>query len=221
MKSSALFAICLLTLFAGVMFADEFSLTRLEDLDLSNMVQGWGSPGINKSVLGNPLTINGKIYEHGVGTHAVSRLTVDLHGIAVAFQAQVGIDDQVLEKKMSGSATFLVFVDQKKVFDSGVLKAGQAPVSVDVDLRGAKRLDLEVHDGGDTNDYDHADWADAKILTLRKASSIHGLFQAETGSGNFGLLHLPMLLASMFLEFSGREPTAILCTIFRSQGINR
>src|SRR6185503_735029 len=41
---------------------------------------------------------------------------------------------------------------------------GEAAKSVSVDLRGVRTLVLNVTDTGDGINYDHADWADAKIV---------------------------------------------------------
>jgi len=143
---------------------------RLEDMDLSNMVQGYGQPMINQSIDKNPLTIGGVQFEHGVGTHAIGRFTIDLKGVALAFRAKVGLDDEASSKP--GSVVFRVYVDKKKVYDSGVLKGRNAPREVNVDLRDAKRLDLIVNDAGDFIHYDHADWADAVLLIKKDASEI-------------------------------------------------
>jgi len=43
---------------------------------------------------GNPLTLGGVVYPHGLGTHANSRLLVDLKGAATRFDALVGVDDE-------------------------------------------------------------------------------------------------------------------------------
>jgi alpha-galactosidase len=160
---SAILAILSLSTIAG---ADpQPKILRLEQLNLANMVQGWGTPGIQKTILDKPLTINGQVFEHGVGTHAVSRLTIDLKGAALAFRAQVGLDDEdAIGREKQGSVGFRVYVDKKKVYDSGVMKLGDGPKAVEVDLKGAKRLDLEVMDGGDTTNYDHANWADAFLV---------------------------------------------------------
>ena len=72
----------------------------LETLDLSKMTAGYGTPQAGKSIDGNPLTLNGVVYPHGVGTHAASEFVVDLHGAATHFAAMVGVDD---EKKGSAA----------------------------------------------------------------------------------------------------------------------
>jgi alpha-galactosidase len=133
----------------------------LGSLDLSKMTQGWGKPTADKSVDGNPITLNGVVYPHGVGTHAISNFNVDLKGVAVRFVSMVGVDD---EKKGLGSVDFRVWVDDKKVADSGVMHGGDPAKLISVNLTGAKMMRLEVTDANDGIDNDHADWAGAMIF---------------------------------------------------------
>ena len=139
----------------------------LDTLDLKNTAQDYGTPQADKSVDGNPLTLSGKVYSHGLGTHAGSRLLIDLKGAATKFDAVAGLDD---EKKGHGSIRFQVFVDGKMKVETPVLHGGDAPVPVSVDLTGARRLLLAVTDAGDGNDSDHADWADARLTLSANAA---------------------------------------------------
>ena len=109
----------------------------LETLDLTKMRQGWGKPQINRSIREKPLSIAGKKFEHGVGTHAASTLWVELDGGTERFLAQVGVDDAA-----GGAATveFRVVADGRKLFDSGVMKPGDAAKVVEVDLKGVKTV---------------------------------------------------------------------------------
>ncbi len=151
-------------------FSEDEKIIRLEDLDLSNMAVGWGQPVAKKSIDKKPLTMNGVIYENGVGSHAASRFTIDLKGAAKYFKAVVGIDDETSGKK--GSVVFKVYVDKKKVFESSILKVKSPVEKINVDLKNAKRLDLIITDGGDTMDYDHANWADAYIVLEKDSKEI-------------------------------------------------
>ena len=144
-------------LLAATALADEL---RLSDLDLSSASQGWGNPAANRSVDGHPLTIDGKVYSHGFGTHAASRLVIDLKGSATRFTAKVGVDD---EKNGQGSVEFHLIGDGKRLYDSGVVRGKQTAKEVDIDLTGVKKLILTVTDAGDGNSSDHADWAEAAI----------------------------------------------------------
>ena len=53
---------------------------RLSSLDLSLAKQGWGKPGVDRSVDGRPLRIAGHDYTHGFGTHAPGEVYIDLDG---------------------------------------------------------------------------------------------------------------------------------------------
>ncbi|MGJ8695687.1 MAG: PVC-type heme-binding CxxCH protein [Verrucomicrobiaceae bacterium] len=55
--------------------------------------QQWKDLQFNKSVGGGSLSINGKTFEHGLGTHAKSTVQLRVPAGAVKFTAQVGIDD--------------------------------------------------------------------------------------------------------------------------------
>jgi alpha-galactosidase len=136
--------------------------TWADSLNLTNVVQGYGQPGAGHSVDSNPLTLAGVVYPHGIGTHAEATLLFDLKGVATRFQAMAGVDD---ERKGSGSVTFTLLVDGKKATETGVLHGGDAPVPLSVDLTGAKRLEIEIGDGGDGINDDHADLGGA-LFTL-------------------------------------------------------
>ncbi|HAV22896.1 MAG TPA: alpha-galactosidase [Bacteroidetes bacterium] len=132
----------------------------LHQLDLSTMDVGWGSPKANVSVDGNRLAIAGRTFEHGVGTHAFSRMLINLNAAGTRFRSHVGIDD---ETRKRGSSEFVVLGDKRILWRSGVMKAGDSARSADVDLSGIRLLGLLVTDGGDNINYDHADWCDAVI----------------------------------------------------------
>lgn len=135
----------------------------LDELDLSTATQGYGLPMKNKSVEGKPLTIAGKTYERGFGSHSESSLTVLLDGKASLFTALVGIDDEVAGQRPA--AEFIIIGDNKKLWESGVMHLGDAARPCSVDVKGIKKLELLVTDGGNGNYYDHVDWADAKFET--------------------------------------------------------
>src|SRR5437868_1601459 len=81
-----------LTAASSISFSASYGL---ETLDLGYVEQGWGSPQANKSVDGHPISIGGKKFEHGLGTHAASSFRVSLNGKGERFHASVGIDDEV------------------------------------------------------------------------------------------------------------------------------
>lgn len=132
----------------------------LDSMDLSTMEQGWGEPQVNRSVGKRPISIGGREFQRGVGTHATSSYEINLAGGAEKFEAIVGLDDAA---HGPGSVVFQVFTDGKKAFDSGVMRSNSPAQPVSVNLRGVQTVRLVVTDAGDSYQYDHADWADARF----------------------------------------------------------
>lgn len=136
----------------------------LDTLDISAMQAGWGTPQVNRSVDMNPLSIGGKRFERGIGTHADSVFLIALDGKALRFTATVGVNDEVVagQQTIRGSIEFKVIGDGKTLWSSGVMRGKDAAKECIVDIAGVKDLMLIVDSGDDIN-YDHADWAMAKI----------------------------------------------------------
>ena len=141
----------------------------VDSLDLTKMVQRRGTPRAGRSLRNNPLTLNGVVYPHGIGTLSISEFVIDLKGQATRFVSMVGLDDEV--KARQGSVTFEVWVDNKKAADTGVMRSGEPPKLISVDLTGARYLELFLDDGGDVSTDDNADWAGAMILLKSGATS--------------------------------------------------
>jgi len=133
----------------------------LDQLDLNNATQGYGTPKRNKTVDGNTMTIAGKSFSRGFGSHATSSLTIILDGKAKSFSAMVGIDDEV--KAHQPAAEFLVKGDGKQLWSSGVMRIGEPAKICSLGLEGVKMVELVVTDGGNGDYYDHVNWADAKF----------------------------------------------------------
>ena len=68
------------------------------------------------------------------------------------------------EKAANGSVTFEVWADGRKVTDSGLLTTADPAKELTADVSGAAVVRLIVTDGGNTNNSDHADWADARLV---------------------------------------------------------
>ena len=107
----------------------------------------------NKSIDGRTLTIAGKSFERGFGSHSESLLTILLDGKATRFTARVGIDDEV--KGQRPAAEFVINGDGKKLWASGIMHLGDTARLCSVRLEGIKKLELVVTDGGNGNYYDH------------------------------------------------------------------
>jgi alpha-galactosidase len=138
----------------------------VSDLTWLHASNGWGpvekdtSNGEKKAGDGKPMTIGGVVYPKGLGVHAPSEVQYFTGGKCSAFAASVGVDD---EKAANGSVTFEVWADARKVADTPLLTTDMAAVPLTADVTGAAVVRLVVTDGGNTNNSDHADWADAKL----------------------------------------------------------
>lgn len=134
----------------------------LDELDLSPIRQGWGEPQAKQSVAKKPLTLEGRTHERGVGLHAPGTFFVELDGSASRFSALAGVDGGVGDR---GTVTLTVFADGAKVFESGVMRGGAAPMKIDLPLSGVRSLTFSMGDAGDKNTFDHLDLAHAFFET--------------------------------------------------------
>lgn len=132
----------------------------LSTLDLKQMTTGWSTAKANLGIASTPLTIDGKQFARGVGTHAASTMRLELGGKARRFFAQVGLDDSARGR---GSVEFIVTGDGKVLWRSGLIAGRQPAKAIDLDVAGINILGLRVTDGGDGASDDHADWAEAGI----------------------------------------------------------
>ncbi len=132
----------------------------LDELDLSSMTSGWGTPQINKSITNGPLLINGEEYKRGIGTHATSTFLIDLQGNALEFSARFGVDDASVE---NGSIKFYLIGDREIIWESDVMRKGSDARDCLVSLKGINKLGLLVADADDGIAYDHANWVNAKV----------------------------------------------------------
>lgn len=124
----------------------------------------------DRSYDGNPLTMAGKRYYKGLGSHSFVEIRYELGGRFRKFEALAGIDDEVLGRVEKGSVIFRVRVDGVEKAATPAMRGGTAPVRLSVDLAGAAALSLVVDYTGDVLEMedddvnDHADWADAILV---------------------------------------------------------
>ncbi len=147
------------------MLIDVSTYTYLSDIEWTEAYTGWGTIRKDRSVDGNPISLAGNTYRKGLGCHAPSKITYELGGKWSFFEAIIGIDDEA-GKGYSGhaTATFQIWADGKKVYDSGKLTGWGIPKKIKIDIKGVKKLELITTDAGDGKGSDHTDWADAKLI---------------------------------------------------------
>ena len=156
MKSNLSILLCLL-----VVPAIAGETVRLSVLDLSKATQGWGTTLANKSITGSALSIGGKHFDHGIGTHAEGAMALIIGGKAERFSAWVGVDDSAGRGR--GTVVFKVLADGREVWSSGTMRGGEVARQVEVELAGVWLLSLVSEDAGDGFEFDHADWAEARL----------------------------------------------------------
>jgi alpha-galactosidase len=171
----------------GLAMAD--SQVWLDELNLGPMSSGWNKPQAKKSVDGHQLTIKGKGFERGVGTHAESFYVIETGGNALTFEAEVGIDDEV-KTHTAGSVVFKVYSDKKVAADSGIMRPNDPPKKIKADIAGSKLVILEVMDAGDGVDSDHGDWANA-FFTVKDGAKLTPTVSPQALTTQFGILTPP------------------------------
>ncbi|MGI5502423.1 NPCBM/NEW2 domain-containing protein [Lentzea sp. CA-135723] len=110
---------------------------------------------------GGPITVRGKTYAKGLGTHAPAHVEYYTGGACTRLTATIGIDDRKVNPL--SLVSYEVWADDRMVYDSGPVTGTDAAKSLVADVSGATVTRLVVKDGGNGKSYDHADWADLRI----------------------------------------------------------
>jgi len=125
--------------------------------------QSFGKPCYDETFHGRKININGRIFEKGIWTHATSEIVYYISGGYDKFTAWVGCDHYTAFNDHA-SVSFRVIGDGMELYHSEVMTAGSVPEKVEVAVKGVNELKLVVTDGGDGTHYDHANWAEAKLV---------------------------------------------------------
>lgn len=94
-------------------------------LTWKSAVTGYGEARVGKNNDNGPLSVDGKTYDKGIGTHAASLIAYDLPAGVVRFTAKAAIDDGGMERggqPSNASMRFRVYTQapQKNALDSGI-----------------------------------------------------------------------------------------------------
>lgn len=128
----------------------------------------------NKSTDNNPLTIEGTVYESGIGTHAPSVAVIELNG-ATSFYTIIGVDDEADNKANHGIVDYVITGYGESASDATTLASGhlerQSATYHDVisltDLGGYQYLKIDIQQGANSW-ADHVDLADARLTYADK-----------------------------------------------------
>jgi endo-alpha-N-acetylgalactosaminidase len=151
------------------------------------VVNGWGpmerdmSNGEQAAGDGQQIRLNGVAYTKGLGVHAPSDARYAVGAGCSLFQSSIGIDDRV---RPQGSVVFQVFGDGVKIYDSGVLNGSSATRDINVPISAYRELRLVVTDGGNDKNFDHADWANARMSCAAGAApAVSAIFPVSGAVG--------------------------------------
>jgi hypothetical protein len=126
-------------------------------------------PRRDRALLGGPLLVwqtdaEGRLarvrHEKGLSLHSRTEVVYRLAGGFRELVAQAGIDPRVRD---GGHATLVVLGDEKRLFESPLVRA-EAAKSVRVDLRGVNRLTILVDYGQDLDVGDYVNLGDARLM---------------------------------------------------------
>lgn len=115
----------------------------------------------DRNVNGGDLRAGGRRYLKGLGMTSTARLTYPLDPAYKKFAAEMAIDDGTGGR---GSVTFRVFVDAEERYRSTIIRGGDAPVPMSIDVAGGQTLSLVVDFAERADELDHADWLNARLL---------------------------------------------------------
>lgn len=133
----------------------------VDTLGIEKMNSTGGPVSAGATYYGAPMFLGGTLYTHGLGAQGDSFVAIDLKGAATRFMAMCGINED--RKKGQGSVIFQIWLDGKKTQETAIMRGGEKPTLVSVDVTGVKRLYLVVDSAGDGVDGDSADWGGAII----------------------------------------------------------
>lgn len=143
-------------------FAQTPGVVWLDSLSMQSFSEGIRPVKERRNYQNDSMRIAGRYFDRGVGLQSVSVIPLQLDGRGIRFQALVGADDM---GNRSLPVHFYVLGDGKVLYQSGPMLVGDPARSVDVDLRGVKRMGLLVIDtvGGISNKRTYANWAEARL----------------------------------------------------------
>lgn len=115
----------------------------------------------DRNVLGGPIAVAGKTYDHGIGVHSRSILTYDLKGLYSRFTTYFGMDDN------SGSyadVSVRILVDGTPRFEKQNVVAGELFGPVRLNVEKADRIELVVDFGENGDLQDRFNWVDTALI---------------------------------------------------------
>lgn len=139
----------------------------LTDLPLVYARQDHGVMAINRSFDGNYLSIAGRRYTQGIGSHAAADIQYQLPEGAKSFSFMAALDDEV----GTADVQFSVWGDGKLLWQSPLLYGHERNIATQhIDIKGVSLLNLKIAPLKDDK-WDHADWINT-IITIEAGKAV-------------------------------------------------
>ncbi len=142
----------------------EYVLYKTDAIELLQNIkavgtQGYGELRIGKTVKKKPLTIDGREYQYGFGSHSNSDYVFEIGGEYSMFKTGAGLDD---ESSCGDGVLFEVLGDGVSLYKSGITKNFKRK-NISVNVSGVLNLQLKI-DQNKNRKCDHADWVNSVLL---------------------------------------------------------
>jgi hypothetical protein len=117
------------------------------------------------SVTGGRLRSAEAVFLKGLGMHTTSRLAYDVRGYR-KFEAELALNETAGRR---GSVIYKVLLQNDQgqwspAYESPIIRGGDAPRSISIDLKEASRLALIVEFADRGDELDHANWLSARLV---------------------------------------------------------
>ena len=139
-----------------------------DDVAVQVLQQGWGVCQSGWSVNRTPLTLSGKPFLTGFGTHTDSMIRLTLPAGATRLSGSCGVNDTPDTRQNLHPVIFTIAAGDKQLWQSKPLTSPDAPADFDLDITGTPTLTLEAHPTGDAS-YTPADWVQLQVTRADKS----------------------------------------------------
>ncbi|MDB5345058.1 MAG: penicillin-binding protein beta-lactamase class [Schlesneria sp.] len=140
----------------------------LDDVKPIEATVGYGKFEVGSRDGGDPLTLDGDRFTHGLGVHAPSRVSYEIKPNYKRFVGRVGPEER---GSWRASVVAEIYIDDKLIEKSPLLKAGDSTWNFNISIprkatgNAASILHLVITDGEDGINSDSADWVDVGFVT--------------------------------------------------------
>lgn len=146
-----------------VVYLSDLKPTKVEQTPYFDRLMPYRS---DTTLNGSPLRVGGVEMERGIAVHSRCVLEYDLGGAFEEFHTAIGFEQP---QGLLGRATVRVLLDGQKSFENLDLRGDQTPVELAGNVKGVKRLTLEVDFGLNEDVGDRIIWGNARLTRAEVA----------------------------------------------------